>query len=128
MLALRGTAMNRWTIPWVIVGAMWGLGAISFIGVILLPVALIASLALAWVRPAQRAAPAFVAGLGLPLFYVAWLPREGPGTVCHAIRDGQECTDELNPLPWLAVGVALVICGIVAVVAMRRTRAHVREG
>ena len=121
--------MNRWTLPWIVAGAMWALSVISFIGVILFPVALAAAIALACVRPAQKAAPAFIAGLGLPLLYVAWLNREGPGTVCNAIRGGHECTDEMSPLPWLAVGAALVICGVAASIAtVRRARPRVREG
>jgi hypothetical protein len=53
-------------------------------------------------------------GAGLLLVYVAWLQRDGPGTTCWQTATSSGCDQHLNPLPWLAVGVALVAGGFIA--------------
>jgi hypothetical protein len=53
-----------------------------------------------------------VSGLGLPVLYVAFLNRDGPGDVCRTFADGgQSCRQEWSPWPWLAIGAGLVIGG-----------------
>ena len=67
--------------------------------------------------------PGLVSGLSLPLFFVAYLNRAGPGTICRAIgAQGQECIDEWSPWPWLAIGVVLLIGGFVQFVRANRGR------
>lgn len=44
-----------------------------------------------------------LAGLSLPVLYVAWLNRGGPGTVCHTLEGGEGCTEEWSPWPFLGV-------------------------
>ena len=52
-------------------------------------------------------------GAAVPLLYVAWLNRRGPGEVCTRTSTGLSCGDEWSPWPLLAVAVALVVAGIV---------------
>jgi hypothetical protein len=56
----------------------------------------------------------FITGFGAPLLYVAWLNRAGPGTTCWRTATATGCDEHLNPLPWLLVGTALFIGGVVA--------------
>ncbi len=103
-----------WFGAWALVGggaAFALLGALT-IGVFILPVVLFAAFLLSRVREARLALLGLVSGLGLPLFYVAWLNRAGPGTVCHAIHGGTQCDQESSPWPWLVVGIILVIAGL----------------
>lgn len=61
-----------------------------------------------------RSTPGFVTGAGLPLLWVAYVQREGPGTVCWHTATGTGCNQYLNPLPWLIIGIALVLTGLIA--------------
>jgi len=46
---------------------------------------------------------------------VAWVQRDGPGTTCARIPPaGLRCDQHLNPLPWLVIGLALLVAGVVA--------------
>jgi hypothetical protein len=69
-------------------------------------------------------APLFLAGAGLVPLYIAWLNRDGPGEdICTAHAADGTCnagTEEWNPWPWLAVGLALVVAGVVLFVVLRR--------
>jgi hypothetical protein len=47
------------------------------------------------------------------LLYIALLNRGGPGDVCTTTGTSSACTEEWSPWPFLAVGVALVVSGIV---------------
>jgi hypothetical protein len=73
--------------------------------------------ALIWLtasRPAgRRSGFGIVTGIGLPLLYVAWEQRAGPGTTCWQTGSASGCDQHLNPLPWLVVGLALLVGGIV---------------
>ena len=63
-----------------------------------------------------------VSGTGPVLLYVAWLNRQGPGTVCTTTRGGGgQCLDEWSPWPWVAAGVALVVLGLVVRRSLRRS-------
>jgi hypothetical protein len=69
--------------------------------------------------------PGLISGLGVPLLYVAYVNRAGPGSICTAVAGGQECNDEWSPWPWLAVGVILLVLGVAAFVGRQR-RASLR--
>jgi hypothetical protein len=56
----------------------------------------------------------FVTGAGLPLLWVAYAQRHGPGTTCWHTASGAGCDQYLNPLPWLIAGITLVLAGLVA--------------
>lgn len=112
-----------WIAAWVLVGAAYGvsfLGAAS-IGCFLLPVPVVATVLLARVPAARSALPAVLCGLGLPLLYVAFLNRSGPGLICTTTSDGaQRCGQQTSPWPWLAVGLILIMLGAAAFVVWRR--------
>lgn len=102
-------------VAWVAVGAGYAFGvlAILSIGVFVLSVAVVATIVLVS-RPLGRAGVAgLVSGLGLPLLYVAFLNRAGPGTVCTATATSRTCSDEWNPWTWLVVGIAFLVLGCI---------------
>jgi hypothetical protein len=113
-----------WFVAWLGVGAGFALavlGAFS-IGIFVLPVVLVGAGFLATRRGARRGLPGLISGMGTPLFYVAYLNRDGPGRVCWAVRGGQDCLEESSPWPWLVGGALLVLVGVAAFIAS--SRAH----
>jgi hypothetical protein len=115
-----------WSAAWFLVGGCWAISFISFIGVITLPIALVATLLLCvWPGPRARAVAA-VAGIGVPFLYVAWLNRSGPGTTCRRFANGEACDGHLNPLPWLVIGAGLFAAGVA--LALHRPRRARRLG
>ena len=83
---------------WAVVGVGFGF-AISVIGLFTVPASMIAAIVLL-TRPRLRAsAYGVLVGIGVPLLVVAYLNREGPGTVCHSIDGGRgtQCDDLTDP-------------------------------
>jgi hypothetical protein len=101
-------------IGWAVVGGLGCLGLLTAptIGPFVLGCALIGAAVLVLAGAVNASALGACSGLGLPLCYVAWLNREGPGEVCHSIHNGQECTQQWSPWPWAAAGVVLIALGI----------------
>jgi len=62
-----------------------------------------------------------LSGAGLPVLYVAWLNRGGPGEVCHGEARTVTCADEWSPWPFVVVGLVLVAAGVLAFARGRRT-------
>jgi hypothetical protein len=103
----------RWFWAWALVGCTAALGFVSLGVLVLAPVAVTAWLMAS--RPTiRRSAFGLLSGAGVLLLYVAWLQRAGPGTTCWVAARASGCDQHLNPLPWLAVGIALFVGGIVA--------------
>jgi hypothetical protein len=104
---------GHWFAAWVLVGCALALGTVSLGPLVLLPVAVIAVLMLR--QPAaRRSAYGALVGMGMLLLFVAYLNREGPGTTCWERGTASGCDQHLNPLPWLALGLAFVVGGSVA--------------
>jgi len=105
-----------WFIAWAAVGAgfVFGVLAILSIGVFVLAIDVVAAVLLARRPEARAGLTGLVSGLGLPLLYVAFLNRAGPGTVCTTTATSQSCADAWSPWAWLFIGVALVVIGCVS--------------
>jgi hypothetical protein len=104
-----------WFIAWAAVGAAFAFGvlAILSIGLFVLAIDAVVAVVLARHPQARASLTGLVSGLGLPLLYVAFLNRAGPGMVCTTTATSQSCADEWSPWPWLFIGVALVVIGCV---------------
>ena len=104
-----------WFIAWMLTGAGYALGILGAlsIGPYVLVITVAATIVLATRTGSKVGLPGLVSGLGLPLFYVAFLNRSGPGTVCTSTGTGQSCVDEWSPWPWLAIGIVLLVSGYV---------------
>jgi hypothetical protein len=65
-------------------------------------------------------------GLALPLLWIGYENRDGPGDVCTTTATGGSCTQEWSPWPWLVAGTVLGIAGVVAFMAARRRESAMR--
>jgi hypothetical protein len=103
-----------WFWPWAGVGAIatfsLDLGALVALPAFLV----IGTLAVAAGGRRRTAAFGSLTGAGLPLLWVAYVQRQGPGTTCWHTASSAGCDQHLNPLPWLIVGIALVLGGLIA--------------
>lgn len=110
--------VRRWSafIGWLLVGAGYALGVIGIasIGLLVLPVAVAATVVLARRSCARSGLGGLVVGLGLPPLYIAYLNRSGPGNICTSISGGYSCDQELNRWPWVVAGVVLIGAGLFA--------------
>jgi hypothetical protein len=115
-----------WFPAWLLVGAGYALSfiAIASIGLFVLPFPVLATLLLARRWQATSGLPGLISGLAVPVLYVAYLNRAGPGTICTNVTGGQECHDEWSPWPWLAVGVILLVLGVVTFIDLQRRASH----
>jgi len=113
-----------WFIAWMLVGAGYAFGILSAlsIGAFVLLITVVATILLATRAGNRVGLPGLVSGLSLPLFYVAYLNRSGPGTICTTTATSQTCSDEWSPWPWLVVGIVLLVIGCVwfAIASRRR--------
>jgi hypothetical protein len=103
---------------WMLVGGSYAMvivGAFS-IGIFFVPIAVIATVFLVRRPSSMRGAPGLFGGLALPLFYVAYLNRDGPGMICRTTQStagvGQTCGQEWNPWLWLGAGLILLGVGV----------------
>lgn len=118
-----------WTfIAWPLVGAALAfsiVGAMT-IGLFILPFATAALLALLKWGGNRQSSVGLISGIGLPLFYIAFLNRNGPGLICDSMSNGgRECMQEYSPWPFLIIGVGFVALGIALFMRLRtRGAAH----
>ncbi len=110
-------------IAWVIAGAglVFSFLAILSIGVFTLPIAVLACV-YATVRSHGRELRLLLTGAGLPVLWIAWLNRHGPGDYCITTAHSMSCEEMWNPWPWLACGVAPIVVGSVPRPASRGRR------
>ena len=120
----------HWFAAWMLVGGLYAfsLAAMLTIGLIVLPIPVVATVLLARTARARRGALGLVAGIALPLFYISLLNRDGPGMICSAIDGGTACTQEMSPWPWFAAGLIFLAGGTTAFWLSRpRSRVAGRE-
>ncbi|WP_193613410.1 hypothetical protein [Nocardioides lijunqiniae] len=114
-------------VAWCVVGAALatGVAGLLTIGVVVLPLAVVAGAATLWLVGLDRGLAGLVSGLSAAPLLVAWGSRGGPGEVCRAqAADATyvSCIEAWNPWPWLAAGVVLVVVGVAVFAAVGRGR------
>lgn len=102
-----------WFSVWALLGSAAALATVSVGPLLLLPVLLFGVL-LARRPLVRRSAFGLLTGAGALLVFVAWVQRDGPGTTCWHTATASGCDQHLNPLPWLALGIVLIVAGFVA--------------
>ena len=110
-------------LAWPVVGAALSFSVLALmtIGIFILPFALLGLFILLKWGGDRRSSVGLISGIGLPLLYVAFLNRDGPGTICSPYGNGgQQCMDEWSPWPWFLIGAALVATGIALFERLRR--------
>jgi hypothetical protein len=102
-----------WFIAWTLTGAGYALGILGAlsIGIYVLVITVAATIVLATRTGSKVGLPGLISGLSLPLFYIAFLNRSGPGTVCTSTATSRSCMDETSPWPWLVIGIVLLVSG-----------------
>lgn len=107
---------------WCVAGAGLCLGVVSIltIGPFVLLAALVLCASLLWRQGFGSSLTGLVSGAAVPLLYVAWLNRGGPGESCHGDDRALTCTDEWSPWPFVVVAAALFVSGIALFVRLRR--------
>jgi len=125
-----------WFGAWLPAGAAYAVGLVGImsIGIFVLPVAIIGTVLLARHPASVRGVPGLVPGLGLPLLYVAYLNRGYGGPACQTSgsatplqKVAYQCTQALNPWPWLAAGLLLIAAGLVVFVVRSRASPGVHD-
>jgi hypothetical protein len=113
-----------WFIAWVLTGTGYALGILGglSIGPYILVITLAATIVLVTRTGSGVGLPGLISGLSLPLFYIAFLNRPGPGTVCTSTGTSQSCVEEWSPWPWLAIGIVLLVSGCVWFAMANRRR------
>jgi len=107
---------------WPIIGAALSLSVLGAmtIGLFILPFAIAGLFALRKWGGNQKSSVGLISGAGLPVLYVAYLNRQGPGMVCGSYKNGGGyCMQEYSPWPFLLVGAILVILGVVLFIRLR---------
>ena len=112
-----------WFIAWMLTGAGYALGILGAlsIGPYILVITVAVTIVLT-TRTGSRGLPGLISGLSLPLFYVAFLNRSGPGTVCTSTATSRSCVDEWSPWPWLGIAIVLLVSGCVWFAMANRRR------
>lgn len=89
-------------------------GAMAMLALIVFPTLglLLIAVAVAVTRKAPHVLLGLLTGAGLPLLYVAYLNRAGPGAVCYHTALSGGCDQHLNPVPWLLIGLCLIAGGV----------------
>jgi hypothetical protein len=109
-----------WFALWASIGGLFALtllGALT-IGVFVLLVPVMATLVLRRIPNAVAGRPGIITGAAIPVFYVAFLNRHGPGNICNS--NHFHCHDEWNPWPWLLAGIGVAVTGAVVFTRARR--------
>lgn len=100
-----------WFAVWAAIGGLFALSLLAgfTIGMFILAVPAIATVALLRVPNASVGRSGLISGVSLPLLFVAFANRHGPGTNCNATRF--RCHDEWSPWPWLLAGIIVAAAG-----------------
>jgi hypothetical protein len=108
---------------WCVAGAGASLGVLSLltIGPFVLLLTLVLCGFLLWALEFGAGMAGLLAGAAVPVLYVAWLNRDGPGTVCTTTATSHSCGDESSPWPLLVVAALLVVGGVVLFARLRRS-------
>ena len=109
-------------LAWLLVGAAEVAGVLSIlsIGPVLLLLGGACGALLVMRRRTGPELSGVLAGLGLPLLYVAFLNRSGPGLICTTSAGGSHCTEQWSPWGWAVIGVLLLASGVL--LFLRRSR------
>jgi hypothetical protein len=98
-------------LAWVTAGFAGAFGLLELGSFMLVALAMIVALLI--FRPAsRRGAFGVLTGAGAVSLLVAYVQRRGPGTISWHTATASGSDQYLDPRPWLAAGIALVLIGV----------------
>jgi hypothetical protein len=107
---------------WVVVGAGLALGVLTILTIG--PFVFLATFVLCGVLFLRSGfgygMTGLLSGAAVPLLWVGWLNRGGPGTVCTTTATESSCVDEWTPWPFVVSAVVLFVVGVVLFVRLQR--------
>jgi len=108
---------------WCVAGIAGSFGVLSLltVGPFVLLGTLFLSAWLLWRFNFGWAMGGLLTGAALPVLYVAWLNRDGPGDVCTSTATTQTCTEEWSPWPFVAAALVLAVAGLLVFARGRRS-------
>ena len=117
----------RMYFAWLFVGAFWALSVLSIasIGILLLPLAGVATWLVARRPGASRGWPGLLGVVGLPFYLLASVHRSAQDGILSS--NGPQVTGfkPTNPWPWLGVSVACTFASVVVfLVTTRQSRSN----
>ena len=106
---------------WFLVGAALALAVLSLltIGPFVMLAALGFTALLLWRVDFGWAMAGMISGAALPLLFVGWSNRHGPGEVCTRTATEISCSDQWSPWPWFVAAAGLLVGGVSLFVARR---------
>jgi hypothetical protein len=109
---------------WLAIGAVYAIAlvGIASIGLFVLPFAVIGTALVMRRTNGKDGLFGLLSGLGIPLLYVSYLNRKGPGTVCSYESGGQSCSGESDPWIWFGIGMSMLIAGALLFMLRRSHR------
>lgn len=109
---------------WIAVGALasFGMAALLTVGIFFLAVAALLTFLAVALKIDTRALPGLAIGAAVTPFYIAFLNRSGPGTICTRTATSTSCSEQWNPWFFVAVGVVFVAVGIILLLRRRRPK------
>jgi hypothetical protein len=103
-----------WFAVWLAVGVALAFSLVDLpaYGLLVFPFAAAAVVLLAVRHRLDHSAWGLLCGIGLLCLYVAYVQRKGPGVVTWHTATASGAETYLDPRPWLAVGLLLVLVSI----------------
>ena len=110
---------------WFVAGiaCAFGVASVLTVGAVVLPAGLLLAGLLSTRTSWRHGWPGVIAGAAFVPFYIASLNRGGPGQVCESSDGGTSCFDAWSPVPFVIVGVLMLVLSAVVVVFRRRISA-----
>lgn len=107
---------------WCVAGAGGCAGVLSIltVGAFVLLVTLVLCGWLLWRQGVGPGLAGLLTGAALPLLYVAWLNRDGPGEVCTRSTTAVSCQDEWSPWPFVVLALVAAVAGVLVFLRTRR--------
>jgi hypothetical protein len=108
----------RWFTAWCVASAVFTFSFLTglSIGLLVLPLAAVLLLWVAWSAPRPAEALGFVAGIGLVLLLVGFRQRDY--TPCSP--DGSPSCGGFDPTPWLMAGIFVTLLPLLSYVLLRK--------
>jgi hypothetical protein len=120
----RRTTTWSWFALWLLAGAALAFSLVDLpaYGLLVLPFAVASVVALTVRHRLDRSAWGLLCGIGLLSLYVAYVQRQGPGTVTWHTATASGGATYMDPRPWLVAGLLFIVLGSVGAFLWRRRR------